>query len=51
MTTIHTDRLIIRDHIAEDLNNLHKLISNNEVMFYLPEIMTKTLEESNKKLS
>ncbi|SDY92582.1 Protein N-acetyltransferase, RimJ/RimL family [Evansella caseinilytica] len=50
MIAIHTERLIIRDHIESDLEALHKLISNKEVMNYLPEIMTETIEESKLNL-
>jgi ribosomal-protein-alanine N-acetyltransferase len=50
MIRIETDRLIIRDHIHDDLESLHNLISNDEVMYYLPEIKIKSIEESKVNL-
>lgn len=50
MIEIRTKRLIIRDHILEDLNNLHNLLSNKKTMFYLPEIRTKSISESKENL-
>ncbi|MBL4932019.1 GNAT family N-acetyltransferase [Clostridium paridis] len=50
MIKLETERLIIRDHIGEDINSLHGLISNNEAMHYLPEIRTNTLDESKENL-
>ncbi|QOR36106.1 GNAT family N-acetyltransferase [Clostridium sp. 'deep sea'] len=51
MINITTDRLIIRDHIVDDLKDLHKLISDNEVMYFLPETKTTSLAESKKNLT
>lgn len=50
MVNIITDRLLIRDHVNEDLAQMHKLLSNNEAMHYMPEIRTNTLEESKENL-
>lgn len=50
MIKIVTDRLIIRDHVENDLNDLHSLISNEKVMYYLPEIRTKNIEASKDNL-
>lgn len=50
MVKLQTKRLFIRDHIEEDLTSLHSLISDKKVMFYLEDIMTNTLEESNENL-
>ncbi|MDD7793298.1 GNAT family N-acetyltransferase [Clostridium sp. 'White wine YQ'] len=50
MIKLETERLIIRDHIEEDINSLHSLISNDEAMYYLPEIKTHTLDESMENL-
>lgn len=51
MINIETKRLIIRDHILEDLLELHSLLSNEQAMYYIPELMTKNLKESNENLS
>ena len=45
MIRIEIKRLTIRDHIPEDLESLHNLLSNDEVMYFMPELKTKTLEE------
>jgi len=50
MVIIESDRLIIRDHIEEDLNSMHKLLSNEKAMLYLPDIKTNTLDESKNNL-
>ncbi|WP_238881500.1 GNAT family N-acetyltransferase [Clostridium sp. YIM B02551] len=50
MIKLETERLIIRDHIEEDINSLHSLISNDEAMYYLPEIRTNTLDKSKENL-
>lgn len=50
MIKIETERLLIREHILEDLNGLHRLISDEKAMYYLPEIKTATLEESKQNL-
>ncbi len=50
MVKIKTKRLTIRDHIPEDLESLHNLLSDEEVMYYLPEIKTNTIEESKSDL-
>jgi ribosomal-protein-alanine N-acetyltransferase len=50
MIKLLTERLIIRDHIIEDLMEYHELYSNDISMKYLPGIKTKTLEESRKSL-
>lgn len=51
MINIETSRLIIRDHIVEDLHPLHSLLSNERAMYYIPDLMTANLEESNENLS
>jgi len=42
--------LIIRDHIEADIEGMHLLLSNEKVMYYLPDIKTDTLEESKNNL-
>lgn len=51
MVRIITERLLIRDHVAEDIADLHKLISNQQVMYFLPEIKTSSLSESQQNLN
>ncbi|MCK8060646.1 MULTISPECIES: GNAT family N-acetyltransferase [unclassified Fusibacter] len=50
MIRLETDRLIIRDHVKEDLQTLHGLISDKEIMFYIQDIMTETIEGSQMNL-
>ncbi len=45
-----TKRMVIRDHRMEDLPEHHAMISDPEVMYYLPDIMTHSLEESRSNL-
>lgn len=51
MIKIKTKRLMIRDHLEPDLDDLHSLISNEKVMFYLPDIETNNIEESRNNLN
>ena len=46
MIELQTERLIIRDHVPEDLPAMHGLLSNAVAMHYLPDIRTATPEES-----
>ncbi|MDR2718951.1 MAG: GNAT family N-acetyltransferase [Treponema sp.] len=50
MVKLFTERLIIRDLTIDDLENHHKLISNNNVMKYLQDIKTNSIEESKENL-
>jgi len=47
---IETDRLIIRDHIDQDVDSIHILLSDEKAMYYLPDIKTDTLDESKQNL-
>jgi ribosomal-protein-alanine N-acetyltransferase len=47
---LYTDRLLIRDCDINDLENHHKLISDNTVMYYLQDIKTNSLEKSKENL-
>lgn len=47
---LETARMILRDHRQEDLESHHALLSDPEVMYYLPDIMTHSREESLKDL-
>ncbi|GHU21736.1 N-acetyltransferase [Spirochaetia bacterium] len=50
MIKLYTKRLIIRDHIFEDLLTHHELLSDNISMKYLPDIKTKNIKESEDNL-
>ena len=50
MATIESKRLILRDYKESDLNDLHRLFSDKETMYYLDDIMTRTLDETAKSL-
>ena len=50
MIKIFTDRLIIRDYVIEDLENHHKLLSDNTVMYYLQDIKTENIDGSKDNL-
>lgn len=47
---LETNRLVLRDHRKEDLLSHHALLSDAEVMYYLPDIKTGTLQESQWNL-
>ncbi len=47
---METERLIIRDHIIEDLDSHHLLFSDETIMYYLQDIQTTTMEESKSNL-
>ncbi len=47
---LETERLIVRDHRWEDLTSHHGLISDPDTMYYLPDILTHSLEESRTDL-
>lgn len=50
MISLKTERLIIRDNLESDLEMHHKLMSDREVMRYIQDIMTTTIDESKKNL-
>lgn len=50
MVSFETERLLIRDNLESDISMHHKLMSDLEVMRYIQDIMTITLEESKKNL-
>jgi [ribosomal protein S5]-alanine N-acetyltransferase len=43
MINIETNRLIIRDHIEEDIESLHNLLSDEKAIHYLPDIISLML--------
>lgn len=50
MILLRTARLLIRDHMPEDLPSHHDLLSNKKVMWFLQDIMTHSIEESRSNL-
>jgi ribosomal-protein-alanine N-acetyltransferase len=50
MIQLYTERLIIRDHVLEDLTEHHELLSDEKSMRYLPDIQTKNLNGSKENL-
>lgn len=44
MLILETERLIVRDHVYEDLETMHKLLSDPEAMYYLDDIKTESVE-------
>ena len=47
---LETERMVLRDHRPEDLASHHAPLSDPDDMYYLPEIRTHSLEESEKDL-
>ena len=47
---LEPERMVLRDHRPEDLASHHALLSDPDDMYYLPEIQTHSLEESEKDL-
>jgi len=50
MTILKTERLIIRDYLESDLNDMHSLWSDKAVMYYLDDIWCETIEDTAKNL-
>ena len=50
MVQLITKRLIIRDPLPEDTKSWHRLLSDSTTMYYLPDILTHSLDESNSNL-
>jgi ribosomal-protein-alanine N-acetyltransferase len=48
MIKLFTDRLIIRDYIINDFENYHKILSDDNVMYYLQDIKSKSVEETKE---
>jgi len=47
---LETKHLLIRDHIADDLQAFHALVSDRAVMRYLPDIYCASIEDSRHNL-
>jgi len=50
MTILETDRLTIRDYKPTDIDDLHRLLSDKQAMYFLDDISTNSLEESAQNL-
>lgn len=50
MIQLCTDRLLIMEHTMEDLASHHELLSNKKVMWFLQDILTTSMEESEANL-
>lgn len=50
MINLYSDRLWIRDHVGMDLKAMHELLSSTKAMRYLPEIKTRSIDESRENL-
>ena len=50
MIRLKTKRLIIRDPLPTDIDEWHRLLSDSKTMYYLPDIMTHSLDESRRNL-
>jgi ribosomal-protein-alanine N-acetyltransferase len=50
MVHLKTKRLIIRDPQHTDINGYHKLLSDGDAMYFLQDIKTNSLEESQNNL-
>ena len=50
MTILETDRLLIRDYEPEDIDDLHRLLSDKHTMYFLDDISTNSIDESAENL-
>ena len=50
MIRLETERLVIRDHVLEDLIPMHTLVSDADTMKFMPDIKTDTLEQTRQNL-
>ena len=50
MIHLITERLIIRDPLPTDINDWHRLLSDPKTMYYLPDMITRSFEESRVNL-
>lgn len=51
MVLLTTKRLTISDHSPEDLEPMHKLLLNPEAMYFLDDIKTETIEDTQRNLA
>jgi len=50
MVKLTTKRLIIRDPLLTDIDDWHRLLSDDKTMYYLQDIKTPSLEKSRENL-
>jgi ribosomal-protein-alanine N-acetyltransferase len=50
MISFTTNRLIIRDPLPTDIDSWHRLLSDSKTMYYLQDIMSHSLEDSQRNL-
>jgi len=50
MIHLSTKRLFIRDPLPSDIDGWHRLLSDPKTMYFLPDIMTRSLDESRQNL-
>lgn len=50
MLSLETERLIIRDHLIEDLEGLHELLSDADNTYFIQDLRTKTMDETRENL-
>jgi len=50
MIYLQTSRIIIRDHVPEDIGDYFALFSNKQAMYYLPKSYLGTIDEAKKQL-
>jgi len=50
MIHLKTERLVIRDFLPKDINDWHRLSSDPETMYFLQDVMTRSLEESRRNM-
>lgn len=50
MVRFETERLVIRDHVEDDKENLQRLLTDPKAMRYLPDIFCRTVEEVHENL-
>jgi len=50
MVRLTTRRLVIRDPLPSDLDDWHRLLSDPKTMYYLPGLMTHSLQGSRENL-
>jgi len=47
---LQTNRIIIFDHVPQDLEDYFSLFSNKKAMYYLPKSYLKTIDDAKKQL-
>ena len=46
MTTLETNRLILRDYRETDLDEMHRLWSDEKTMYYLDDLICQTIDDT-----